>query len=201
MSWRRKAETERDTEEDQGLDGEEDEAQEAADDDHSEETQNDFETSAEPTQTTENSNPETPESTPEPQVSEQAENDLPEGEEDGEPEGDGEEDDNTEAAAGESVGGDTVTGKQIVDASGRTVDIPENVESVTATGTAAQIVELIGGENRLVASDSSLLSAALAIQAFPDLSNIPAWWPDNPNQPISSENFENTHRGAPGCVL
>ena len=185
-----KAETERDTEEDQGLDGEEDEAQEAADDDHSEETQNDFETSAEPTQTTENSNPETPESTPEPQVSEQAENDLPEGEEDGEPEGDGEEDDNTEAAAGESVGGDTVTGKQIVDASGRTVDIPENVESVTATGTAAQIVELIGGENRLVASDSSLLSAALAIQAFPDLSNIPAWWPDNPNQPISSENFE-----------
>ena len=70
------------------------------------------------------------------------------------------------------------------------MDIPENVETVTATGTAAQIVELIGGENRLAAADSRLLSATLAIQAFPGLTDIPAWWPDNPDQPISSENFE-----------
>ena len=162
------AETERDTEADQGLEGEEDEAEEAAEADHGEETQNDFETSAEPTQTTE--------STSEPQTGEQADPT--------------EEEENGETDEPEGVAGDAVTGRQIVDASGRTVDIPENVETVTATGAAAQIVELIGDENRLVAADSCLLSETLAIQAFPELTGIPAWWSDNPDQPISSENFE-----------
>ena len=185
-------ETERDTEADQGLEGEEEEAEQAeqaAQADHSEETQDEFDTSAAPTQITENQNPETSESTAEPQAGEQTEPDLPD-EENVDPEGDGTENETGETAAEESVGGDSVTSRQIVDASGRTVNIPENVETVTATGTAAQIVELIGGENRLAAADSSFLSASLAMQAFPDLTSVSALWSDNPDQPISSENFE-----------
>ncbi len=184
------AETQRDTEAEQGLEGEADEAEEAAEADHSEETQDDFETSAAPSQTTENQNADTPESTPEPPVNEQTEADPPEDADGSDPEGEGDDDESGEAAAGESAGGDAGTGRQIVDAEGRAVDIPENVETVTATGAAAQFVGLIGGENRLVAADSGILSSALAVQVFPELTGIPAWWPDDADKPISPENFE-----------
>ncbi len=184
------AETDRDTKEDQGLEGEKDEAEEAAEADHSEETMNAFDSSAAPAQATEDQNPETSESTPKPQADEQAEPDTEEESKYSNPEGEGGENENGNAAAGENIGGDAVTGKQIVDASGRTVDVPENVETVTATGAAAQFVELIGGDNRLIAADSGILSSALAMQAFPDITGIPAWWSDDADKPISPENFE-----------
>jgi ABC-type Fe3+-hydroxamate transport system substrate-binding protein len=176
------ADTERDTDEDQGLEGDDDDAQDAAESDHNNQSQDDFDTPSAPTQST------PPESSPDPQSGEQPGGDPTDENEGGNPDGEG--DENGDGETPDNTGGDTATGKQIVDASGRTVNVPQNVGTVTATGAAAQIVELIGGENRLAATDSGILSSELAMQAFPDLSSVPSWWSDNANNPISAKNFE-----------
>mgnify|MGYP002870181059 CR=1 FL=1 len=66
--------------------------------------------------------------------------------------------------------------RQIVDAAGRTVEIPEQAATVTATGTAAQLVELLGGSGRLVGADVPFASAALAGTVYSDLANVNLWW-------------------------
>lgn len=89
----------------------------------------------------------------------------------------------------ENVPGDIVSSKQIVDGSGRTVTVPENVDTVTAVGAAAQMVEMVGGTGRLAGADQAFLSSGLAKAAFSDLSSIKSWWDGNGDSGISSSNF------------
>ncbi len=103
--------------------------------------------------------------------------------------------------APEYVPGDLNSGKQIVDASGRTVTVPENVGSVAATGAAAQMVEMIGGAGKLMAADNALLSSSLAKTAFSDITDIKSWWSGNGNEGISAANFSSLLSAKPDVCL
>lgn len=81
------------------------------------------------------------------------------------------------------------TAKQVVDGAGRTVTLPENVETVTAVGWAAQMVEMLGGGGRLAAADSALLSSSLAGAAFADLGGVQALWSGDGSSPLSDRDF------------
>lgn len=104
---------------------------------------------------------------------------------------------------GETPGGDEPApseedvGKQVVDYRGVTITVPENVDSVTATGEAASIVEMLGGSGRLLASSESFKSNALAGRAFSDLSDVAAWWDGEGSEPISSSDFSALLAAAP----
>lgn len=76
----------------------------------------------------------------------------------------------------QAVPGGETGGKQVVDASGRTVTLPENVQSVTAVGWAAQMTEMLGGSGRLLAADGEFLSSSLARAAFSDLTGVKQLW-------------------------
>lgn len=103
--------------------------------------------------------------------------------------------------APEYVPGDPNSGKQIVDASGRTVTVPENVGSVAAVGAAAQMVEMIGGAGKLMAADSALLSSSLAKTAFSDISDVKSWWSGNGSEGISAANFSSLLAAKPDVCL
>lgn len=85
--------------------------------------------------------------------------------------------------------GDEHQGKQIVDGSGRTVTLPENVETVTAVRWAAQMVEMLGGSGRLAAADSEFLSSALAKAAFADLNSVNSLWSGSGNSGMTQNQF------------
>ncbi|MGM9606063.1 MAG: hypothetical protein ACI3XJ_01010 [Oscillospiraceae bacterium] len=101
----------------------------------------------------------------------------------------------TEETDGQDVSPENVadasleTAKQVVDGAGRTVTLPENVETVTAVRWAAQMVEMLGGSGRLVAADRDFTSSSLAKAAFSDLSGIKALWENDGSGPISSSDF------------
>ncbi len=103
--------------------------------------------------------------------------------------------------APEYVPGDPNSGKQIVDASGRTVTVPENVGSVVAAGAAAQMVEMIGGAGKLMAADSALLSSSLAKTAFSDISSVKTWWSGNGNEGMSAVDFSALLAAKPDVCL
>lgn len=103
--------------------------------------------------------------------------------------------------APEYVPGDPNSSKQIVDASGRTVTVPENVGSVAAVGAAAQLVEMIGGAGKLMAADSALLSSSLAKTAFSDISDIKSWWSGNGSDGISAADFNSLLAAKPDACL
>ena len=88
----------------------------------------------------------------------------------------------------EAVPGGENAGKQIVDASGRAVTLPERAEHVTAVGWAAQMVEMLGGGGRLLAADQEFCASPLARAAFSDLSAVKALWTDG-ESPLSGEQF------------
>lgn len=81
------------------------------------------------------------------------------------------------------------TAKQVVDGAGRTVTLPENVETVTAVRWAAQMVEMLGGSGRLLAADGDFTASALAKAAFSDLSGVRTLWPGDGSQYISGGDF------------
>ena len=81
------------------------------------------------------------------------------------------------------------TGKQVVDGAGRTVTLPQNVETVTAVRWAAQMVEMLGGSGRLAAADSDYTSSALAKAAFSGLGGVKSLWSGNGSDSISGSNF------------
>lgn len=81
------------------------------------------------------------------------------------------------------------TAKQVVDGAGRTVVLPDNVETVTAVRWAAQMVEMLGGSGRLAAADSDFLSSSLASAAFPDLGGVKQLWTGDGSNHISSDGF------------
>lgn len=72
--------------------------------------------------------------------------------------------------------GETRTYKQVVDATGESVEVPEDVGTVTALGAAGQMVEMLGGSGRLVGADGVFLSSGLARSAFEDLGGVNSYW-------------------------
>jgi ABC-type Fe3+-hydroxamate transport system substrate-binding protein len=81
--------------------------------------------------------------------------------------------------------------REIENAYGDIVDIPENVETVAATGEAALIVRMLGGGGRLAATSESFAASALARTVFgsgsADVKN--ALWGGNGSSPLSNEKF------------
>ncbi len=112
---------------------------------------------------------------------------------DGQGESDDDSDDgqNGEAEDG-SEGGSTTeptddeTYKQVVDDRGKTVDVVENVDSVTAVGEAAIIVAMLGGSSKLTGTSASFFSSASGVFST---SNIKQWWSGDGDSAISSSNF------------
>ncbi|MCC8028957.1 MAG: hypothetical protein LIO75_04040, partial [Lachnospiraceae bacterium] len=82
--------------------------------------------------------------------------------------------------------------KHIVDARGETGEVPVDVDSVTAVGEAAVIVEMLGGSGRLLASSGSFTGNSLAQSAFSSqgLSDVLTWWDGDGSGTITSANFE-----------
>ncbi|MBO4915190.1 MAG: hypothetical protein J5449_08285 [Oscillospiraceae bacterium] len=89
----------------------------------------------------------------------------------------------------EEIPGDPQSLRQIVDATGELVDIPEQVDTVTANRWAAQMVEIVGGAGRLVGTNSSLLNSSLAWAAFSDLGSVESMWSGSGSWLISDDSF------------
>lgn len=64
------------------------------------------------------------------------------------------------------TGGDAV--RQVVNAFGAVVEVPQEVETVAAVGEAALMVQMLGGPGRLAAADKDFLSQPLAASVFAD---------------------------------
>lgn len=97
---------------------------------------------------------------------------------------------------GEQPGTDE-THKQIVDARGTVIDLPEQVDTVTAVGEAATMVEMLGGPGRLLGSSEQFLKNQLAGNAFPDLSSVQTWWQNDGSGAISDAAFSALLEAAP----
>lgn len=161
-------ETQRGEEEDLGLTGEEDAASNSAEVEYSATSRHDWEAAGSDHDTAQNG------------------------------EGDGassdftaaEETDGSEVAPENVADADLDTAKQVVDGAGRTVTLPENVETVTAVRWAAQMVEMLGGSGRLIAADDDFVSSPLAGAAFSDLNSVKPLWTGDGSEQISGGNFE-----------
>ncbi|MGN1001448.1 MAG: hypothetical protein ACI4PC_01635 [Oscillospiraceae bacterium] len=160
-------ETQRQEEVDLGLTGEENQASEAADVEYSASAGNDWEAASSETETAQNG--EGSAETSDPQVEE--------------------EEDSEEVSPENVADAELETAKMVVDGAGRTVTLPERVETVTAVRWAAQMVEMLGGSGRLAAANSDFLSSALANAAFADLGGVAALWAGDGSKYISESNF------------
>lgn len=69
-----------------------------------------------------------------------------------------------------------LTSRLVVDDYGNRYQVPENVNTVAAIGSAAVAVLMLGGVDCLQATDTALASAPLASAVFPGLSDVPALW-------------------------
>lgn len=97
--------------------------------------------------------------------------------------------DGTDVSPENTADANLETAKQVVDGAGRTVVLPDSVETVTAVRWAAQMVEMLGGSGRLAAADSDFLSSSLASAAFPDLDGVKQLWAGDGSNHISSDGF------------
>lgn len=81
--------------------------------------------------------------------------------------------------------------RQVVNAYGVVVDIPQEVSRVTAVGEAAVLVQMLGGEGCLVGSNTDFLSYPLGISVFGDegISNIAALWQGGGSTPLTAGAF------------
>ena len=104
---------------------------------------------------------------------------------------------------GESADADSaaVTSKQVVDAYGRTVEIPANVETVAGVGSLAVLTMVLGGADRLAAADSDLPSSDLAVSAFPGIGRVEPLWSGSGGGPLSPSHFERLLELHPGVVV
>jgi hypothetical protein len=93
---------------------------------------------------------------------------------------------------GESAAPDSsaLTSKQVVDAYGRTVDIPENVNTVAGVGSLAVLTLILGGADRLTAADSDLLGSGMAVSAFAGIGRAAPLWSGSGGGPLSPDSFE-----------
>ena len=161
------AETQREEEEDLGLTGEEDEASNAAGVEYSATSGHDWEAAASDMDAAQNG--EGGADSSDPTVTEET--------------------DGEEVSPENAADADLETGKQVVDGAGRTVTLPENVETVTAVRWAAQMVEMLGGGGRLIAADSDFVSSDLASAVFSDLSGVRPLWTGDGSECISDSSF------------
>lgn len=79
--------------------------------------------------------------------------------------------------------------KVVTDGNGEERQIPEDVFTVTAVGPAAAMVEMLGGEGRIVGSSESFIDNSLAKTMFSDIESIHNWWSGTGNSAISDEDF------------
>lgn len=83
-----------------------------------------------------------------------------------------------------TTGGDTT--RLVVDDYGREYEVPENVDTVAAVDSAAVAVLMLGGVDRLAATDKELTSDPLATAVFSGLSDVPSLWSDSgTTEPLS----------------
>ncbi len=92
------------------------------------------------------------------------------------------------------------TGKQVVDAYGNMVQIPENVQGVAATGDLAVMTFLLGGGARLVAANADLSSGFIS-DIFGAENNAEALWSGSGNAPLSDGNFDRLLALKPDVVV
>ena len=161
------AETQRQEEDDIGWNGEEDDASHAADLEYSASAGNDWEAGS-----------------PEGGAAQNGDGGAPSSEA-----AQTEETDGRETAPENVADAGLDTAKQVVDGAGRTVALPENVETVTAVRWAAQMVEMLGGSGRLIAADSELLASALFQAAFSDGKDVRGLWAGDGSESLSSSDF------------
>lgn len=93
------------------------------------------------------------------------------------------------------------TWKQVVDAYGKQVEIPENVDQVAAVGEVAVMVMMLSGPDRLAAVNKDLTAGNLAAPIYPALSQVPALWDGSGNVPLSESGFQALLAAAPDVVL
>ncbi len=81
--------------------------------------------------------------------------------------------------------------RQVVDASGEKVDIPEDVDTVAALDTVAQYVEMLGGRGRVAATSQSFKNSDFVSAVFgsKEINSIPALWSGKGDNGITDENF------------
>ena len=92
------------------------------------------------------------------------------------------------------------TWKQVVDAYGKQVDIPENVNQVAAVGEAAVMVMILDGAQRLAATNSGLTASA-PIGGLAELAQVPALWEGDEDTPLSDSGFQRLLETAPDVLL
>lgn len=91
---------------------------------------------------------------------------------------------------GYTPSGDETT-KQVVDARGVTITIPETVNGVTAPGEIGIMVGMLGGSERLVGSSQSLTENSMAQSVFGSaMSNVQTWWSGDGSGTISDSDFQ-----------
>ena len=88
--------------------------------------------------------------------------------------------------------------RQVVDAAGRTVELPESVEHVAAVGEAAVLVEMLGGPERLSVSSASL-SSGLSGELLN--SECEMLWSGDGRSPLSADGFSRLLELAPQACL
>ena len=88
--------------------------------------------------------------------------------------------------------------RQVVDAAGRRVDLPEAVEHVAAVGEAAVLVEMLGGAGRLSASSASLAAGLSGELLEHDCELL---WSGDGHSPLSDEGFARLLEIAPQACL
>jgi ABC-type Fe3+-hydroxamate transport system substrate-binding protein len=93
------------------------------------------------------------------------------------------------------------TWKQVVDAYGNAVNIPENVDQVAAAGELAVMVLMLGGADRLAATSSSLTGGGLAQTIFSGLSDTASLWSGDGQVSMSADSFQTLLELAPDVVL
>ena len=86
-------------------------------------------------------------------------------------------------------GGDTT--RLVVDDYGRQYEVPQNVGTVAAVDSAAVAVLMLGGVDRLAATNEELVSDPLATAVFSGLSDVPSLWDDSGvTAPLSSADLQ-----------
>ena len=93
--------------------------------------------------------------------------------------------------------------RQIVNANGQIIDIPQDVGTVAAVGEAAIIVQMLGGAGRLAATSQSVAANPWASVIFGDegLARTPALWSGEGDSAISQAGFERLLELSPDVCL
>ena len=89
--------------------------------------------------------------------------------------------------------------RQIIDANGNVIKIPENVDRVSAVGATAAYVEMLGGSGRLVATSSSFAESAFTSKVFGE--SVQVLWSGNGGSALSDSDFNKLLAADPQVCL